>query len=102
MARGYPTCVCGGGGGFNGDGKLDLVVANLYENPTDNHGGSIGVLLGNGDGTFQPAVSYLSGGWFAHSVAVADVNGDGKPDLVVANDCLSSVNDCGNDGANIG
>jgi hypothetical protein len=45
----------------------------------------VGVLLGNGDGTFQTAVNYGSGGYLATSVAVADVNGDGKPDLVVAN-----------------
>jgi hypothetical protein len=44
----------------------------------------VGVLLGNGDGTFQPAVSYDPGGTGAWSVAVADVNGDGRPDLVVA------------------
>ena len=43
------------------------------------------MLLGNGDGTFQTAVTYGSGGFDAYSVAVADVNGDGKPDLVVAN-----------------
>ncbi len=45
----------------------------------------MGVLLGNGDGTFQTAVTYDSGGYAANSVAVADVNGDGKPDLLVAN-----------------
>jgi hypothetical protein len=45
--------------------------------------GSVSVLLGNGDGTFQPAVSYGSGGQSALSVAIGDVNGDGKPDLVV-------------------
>jgi hypothetical protein len=49
----------------------------------------VGVLLGNGDGTFQPAVTCDTGGYEADSVAVADVNGDGKPDLVVVNQCLS-------------
>jgi hypothetical protein len=61
----------------NGDGKLDLVLAN----------GGVGVLLGNGDGTFQAAANYASGGDNAESVAVADVNGDGIPDLLVANEC---------------
>ncbi len=63
----------------NGDGKADIVVANYY--PSD----TIGVLLGNGDGTFQSAVVYDSGGQQPFSVAVADVNLDGKPDLLVAN-----------------
>jgi len=44
-----------------------------------------GVLLGNGDGTFQAPVTYSSGGQFPYSLAVGDVNGDGKPDLVVTN-----------------
>ena len=63
----------------NGDGKPDLLVANYYA-PGD---GAVGVLLGNGDGTFQPAVAYDSGTPGAWTVTVADVNGDGKPDLVV-------------------
>ncbi len=53
--------------------------------------GTVGVLLGNGDGTFQTAVTYDSGGYEAISVAVADVNGDGKPDLVVANRCADNT-----------
>jgi hypothetical protein len=65
----------------NGDGKPDLVVATTQ----DNVNGSVGVLLGNGDGTFASIVNYASGGTSPLSVAVADVNGDGKPDLVVAN-----------------
>src|SRR5208282_4942900 len=65
----------------NRDGNPDLLVVNVFDN-------TVGVLLGNGDGTFQAAVTYSSGGGFrAPSIAVADLNGDGKPDLAVANDC---------------
>ncbi len=42
------------------------------------------MLLGNGDGTFQPKTDYAAGG-LPSSVATADVNHDGKVDLVVAN-----------------
>jgi hypothetical protein len=74
----------------NVDGKADLVVANSFACPYPSCSiGNVGVLVGNGDGTFLPAVSYSSGGFEAISVAVADVNGDGKPDLIVTNHCLS-------------
>ena len=73
---------------LNGDGKLDLVVANYcvwgaacwaeYFGQ-----GGVTVLLGNGNGTFQAAVSYGAGGYEANPVAVAYVNGDGKLDLAV-------------------
>jgi len=71
----------------NGDGKLDLVVANRCIDNGCLIEAVVAVLLGNGDGTFQRAVTYNSGGLFTSSVAVADVNGDGKPDLVVGNNC---------------
>ena len=54
--------------------------------------GSLSVLLGNGDGTFQTAVNYSSGDFGANSVVLADLNGDGKLDLAVSNlgPCVSS------------
>ena len=75
----------------NGDGTPDLIVANEQQSKTD-PAGSISVMLGKGNGTFHPAVNYSSGGESAYSIVVADVNGDGKLDLVVANGCLGS--DC--------
>ncbi|HLJ98140.1 MAG TPA: VCBS repeat-containing protein [Gemmataceae bacterium] len=62
---------------FNGDGFLDLAVAN---GPT----GNVCVLLGNGDGTFQAARTFPAGGQ-TPSVAIGDFNGDGIVDLAVAN-----------------
>jgi len=70
----------------NGDGKLDLIsVNNCYNNNCSNF--DVSVLLGNGDGTFQTAVSYSNGVSQSLSVqsAVADANGDGKLDLILAN-----------------
>jgi len=71
----------------NGDGKPDLVVAIFFFN-------TVGVLLGNGDGTFQAATTYSSGGFFPSSVAVADLNGDAKPDVAVANFCGGNGINC--------
>jgi len=64
-------------GDFNRDGKLDLVVANPFNN-------MVSVLLGNGDGTLQPPSTYAAGN-LSGSVAIGDFNRDGKPDLAVAN-----------------
>jgi hypothetical protein len=74
----------------NGDSKPDLLVAN-GSSPTV-AAGNVSVLLGNGDGTFQTAVAYSRGGYGATSLAVTDVNGDGKRDLVVANCSTSAIN----------
>jgi hypothetical protein len=74
----------------NQDGKLDVMVTNGCENVALCPTGSVGVLLGNGDGTFRTAHLYNSGAPVASSVAVADLNGDGKPDLVIANQNDSS------------
>jgi len=67
-------------GDFNGDGKLDLAVANNNSNLS----GTVSILLGNGDGSFQTHVDYPVG-MGPYSVAVGDFNRDGKLDLVVAN-----------------
>jgi hypothetical protein len=82
----------------NGDGIPDLMVANYFSNNSD---GSVGVLLGNGDGTFQPAITYATGGSGAVSVAVADVNRDGKPDLIVANACNNDCSGSGESGVGV-
>lgn len=62
---------------FNGDGKADLVVVNLYSN-------DITELLGNGDGTFQRGMNW-SVGTTPYFVLVSDFNNDGLPDLATAN-----------------
>src|SRR5215469_7350876 len=62
-------------GDFNGDGKIDIAVANSGS-------GDVSILLGNGDGTFHPAVNY-SAGHNPSMIAVGDFNGDGKLDLAV-------------------
>jgi hypothetical protein len=65
-------------GDFNNDGKLDVVMMVI---------GGFAVALGNGDGTFQPAVTYST--QLAYSLAVADFNGDGNLDIVVADEDLN-------------
>jgi len=67
---------------LNGDGNLDVVGASV--NGGDGNQGTISVLLGNGNGTFASAVDYLTENGTI-SVAVADLNGDGHPDVVAAN-----------------
>jgi uncharacterized protein (TIGR03437 family) len=69
---------------FNGDGKLDLAVANQLS-------GGISVMLGNGDGTFQTPVPYLLADYTAacgfscspSSLVAMDFNADGHPDIAV-------------------
>jgi hypothetical protein len=77
-------------GDFNRDGKQDLVVTSFVDNNADS---TVSVLLGNGDGTFQPQVQYTVG-MAPKSVAVADLNGDGIPDLAVANFCGITADNC--------
>ena len=65
---------------LTGNGKLDLVVANSADN-------TVSVLLGNGNGTFQSQQAYATGDQSGQgiSIAVGDVYGNGKPDILVNN-----------------
>jgi len=71
---------------FNGDGIPDLAVTN-YSNPKPCH---VSVMLGNGDGTFQPPVQFRVGVSPAQLV-VADFNHDGKPDIATINGGDSTI-----------
>jgi uncharacterized protein (DUF2141 family) len=66
-------------GDFNGDGKLDVAVTTgpYASTPAD-----IELLLGNGDGTLQAPTVVTSLPWYTTALSVADLNGDGKLDLV--------------------
>jgi flagellin-like hook-associated protein FlgL len=64
---------------LNGDGNLDLIVANGF-----GAAGTISIHLGNGNGTFAAPTTYAA----YHtptSIAVSDLNSDGKLDLTIAN-----------------
>ncbi len=91
-----PNCVVVGD--FNGDGKLDLAVANSGNpNLIPPDPGNVAVLLGNGDRTFQAPQTYAVG-HTPLTVAVGDFDGDRVPDLAVANfgDSDPKVGDPGN------
>lgn len=68
----------------NHDGNADIVVANAGSENSDS--GTIAVLLGDGHGDFHPAPdSPFPSGHLPNDIAIADMNGDGNLDLVIAN-----------------
>jgi hypothetical protein len=70
-------------GDFNGDHILDIAVANYNSN-------NVSVLLGKGDGTFQPAVNYALG-TAPSAITAVDLNHDGATDLAIADELGRTV-----------
>jgi hypothetical protein len=64
-------------GDFNGDGKLDLALLGAENR------GDLLILLGNGDGTFETGQATPNAPTAADNFIVADLNGDGYPDLLI-------------------
>jgi len=67
-----------GTGDFNGDGWDDFVTANRLAN---SNAGTLSIVLNNGDGTFAPAVTMDAGYDQEYTIAIADANNDGIPDI---------------------
>jgi len=85
----------------NGDGHLDIVTSSLPDiNPAYGSvaGNTLSVAFGDGKGNFGLARNYI-GKSQAYSLAVADFNGDGKPDFVTANNDSDTVTVYQNDGS---
>jgi len=72
---------------LNGDGNPDLVAV---ADPGGSAMGMVAVFRNNGDGTFAMAQSYASV-LRPVSVAVADLDGDGTPDIATANSTTANV-----------
>ena len=66
-------------GDFNGDGKPDLIVSNFADNGYST--GSVSILLGNGDGTFQDEMVFPAAN-ISGFVAAGDFNGDHMLDVI--------------------
>jgi len=77
---------------FNNDGKPDIAVVH-FGNPDVGDNGGVSILIGNGDGTFQPAMNLIAGK-NPTRIAAGDFNSDGNSDLIV----VRAGDDTGDDG----
>ena len=77
---------------FNGDQHLDLAIANpCGTDLTCVSVGGIGIMLGNGDGTFQPVTNFPATGFDTARLGVGDFNSDRRPDVVGLNAIGSDI-----------
>lgn len=88
---------------FDGDGHIDIAVANIQNYTCSGAQGTIDVMLADGNGGFRPLVRNGGGGY--DTIAAVDINGDGAPDLVALEELddfgtpqMSSLNVLVNDG----
>ena len=75
---------------FNNDGKPDLAVAISRQEPFPNQSSNIAVLLGDGAGGFGQSVT-IAAERGASRIISADLNSDGRPDLITANQLVNNL-----------
>ncbi len=77
---------------LNGDGQNDLALGN--------GGGALSVFLSTGAGTFAAPTTYSGGDWFV-TMSITDVNGDGRPDILVVSENSGQIAVYLNQGAGV-